>query len=80
MGVNLTNLVTFLRAWPAATLYKMAVFIFNKGEPLYSKQVQSKRLAELGITKKKASTKAYQAPEGRHSFWCLELLNILTPI
>ncbi len=61
MGVDLLNLVTFLRAWPQATLDKMAVFLYNKGGPLYSKRVLSRRLAELSITKKRAYTEAYQA-------------------
>ena len=37
VGVDLINLVTFLRAWPEATLNEMAVFLYNKGGPLYSK-------------------------------------------
>ena len=56
------NLVSFLRAWPEATLDKMAVFLYNEGGPqLYSKKRLSERLAELEITKKRASTEAYQA-------------------
>ncbi len=61
MGVDLINLVTFLRAWPEATLDKMAVFLYTKGGPIYSKQVLSRCLAKLEISKKRASTEAYQA-------------------
>jgi hypothetical protein len=31
VGINLLNLVTFLRGWPEATLNKMAVFLYNEG-------------------------------------------------
>ena len=42
----------------------MAVFLYNKGGPLYSINVISKCLAQLEITKKRASTEAYQAQRG----------------
>jgi hypothetical protein len=61
VGVDMINLVTFLRAWPEATLDEMAVFLYNEGGPLYSKKRLSERLTELEITKKRASTEAYQA-------------------
>ena len=54
-------LITFILAWPDATLDEMATFIYNKGGGLYSNQLISKRLSELQITKKRASTEAYQA-------------------
>jgi hypothetical protein len=57
VGVDLLSLVTYIMAWPDATLDEMAVFIYNKGGGLYSRQVISKRLGELDITKKRASTK-----------------------
>jgi hypothetical protein len=31
VGVDLINLVTFLKAWPEAHLDEMAIFIYNKG-------------------------------------------------
>jgi hypothetical protein len=34
MGVDLINLITFLRAWPEAQLEEMAVFLYNEGGPL----------------------------------------------
>ena len=58
VGVDLIYLVTFLRAWPESQLEEMAVFLYNEGGPLYSVDVISKRLAELEITKKRASTEA----------------------
>jgi hypothetical protein len=61
MGVDMINLVTFLRAWPEDTLDEMAVFLYNEGGPLYSKKKLSEHLAELEITKKRTSTEAYQA-------------------
>ena len=47
MGVDMINLLTFLRAWPEATLDEMAVFLYNEGGQLYSKKRLSERLAEL---------------------------------
>ena len=61
MGVKMLNLVTFLRSWQEATFDKMAVFLYNKGGPLYSKKALSKCLGKLSILKKRASTEAYQA-------------------
>ena len=43
----------------------MAIFLYNEGGPLYSADVISKRLAELEIMKKRASTEAYQAQSQR---------------
>jgi hypothetical protein len=64
IGTKLLNLVTYITAWPDATLDKMAAFIFNEGGELYSRQATSQRLAELDITKKRASTEGYQAAPG----------------
>ena len=44
VGVDLINLVTFLRAWPESQLEEMAAFLYNKGGPLYLVDVISKRL------------------------------------
>ena len=80
VGVDLINLVTFLRAWPEATLDEMAVFLYNEGGPLYSKQVLSKRLAELEITKKRASTEAYQAQRADVQFRVWSFFNCPSPL
>jgi hypothetical protein len=80
VGVGLINLVTFLRAWPEATLDEMAVFLYNEGGPLYSKQVLSKRLAELEITKKRASTEAYQAQREDVQFRVWSFFNCPSPL
>ena len=60
-GADLLNIVTYITTWPDATLDEMVVFVYNEGRVLYSRQTISKRLKELEITKKKASTEAYQA-------------------
>jgi hypothetical protein len=60
VGADLINLVTFLKAWPEAHLDVIAIFIYNKGGPLYPITVISKCLDKLKITKKRASTEAYQ--------------------
>ncbi len=41
VGVDLLNLVTYITAWPDATLNEMAVFIYNEGGDLYSHQAIS---------------------------------------
>jgi hypothetical protein len=83
VGVDLINLVTFLKAWLEAHLDKMAIFIYNKGGPLYPITVISMHLDKLKITKKRASTEAYQAQKEDvqfrvWSFWnCPPLLGIV---
>jgi hypothetical protein len=71
VGVNLLNLVTYITAWPDATLDEMAAFIHNKGGDLYSHQTISKCLGELDVTKKRVSTEGYQAlrPDVQFHVW-----------
>ena len=61
-GVNLLNLITYITAWPDASLDEMAAFIYNEGEDLYlySHQAISNRLQDLDVTRKKAPTEGYQ--------------------
>jgi hypothetical protein len=52
----------------------MAIFLYNEGGPLYSKQVLSRHLAKLSISKKSTSTEGYQAQRAEiqypvGSFW-----------
>jgi hypothetical protein len=49
----------------------MAAFIFNEGGELYSRQAISQQLAELDITKKRASTEGYQTqhPDMQFRVW-----------
>ncbi len=61
VGVDLINIVTFLRAWPESQLEVIAIFLYKEGGPLNLVNVISNRHAELEITKKRASTEAYQA-------------------
>ena len=61
VGVDFLSMVTFLIAYPDATLDEIATYIYNEGGELYDNTTISKRLKELQITKKKASTEAYQA-------------------
>jgi hypothetical protein len=61
LGVDLLNLMTFLRAWPEATFKEMDIIIYNEGGLLYSKQVLSRHLAKLSISKKRASAEIFQA-------------------
>ena len=61
VGLDLITLVSFLTAWPEGTIDEMAPFIYNKGGELYSVDGISRRLKDLGISTKRASTEAYQA-------------------
>jgi hypothetical protein len=71
VGVDILSLVTYITAWPDATLDEMAVFIYNKGGSLYSRQAISTRLEELDITKKRAFTEGYQMqqPDVQFCVW-----------
>jgi transposase len=80
VGVDLVNLVTFLHAWPESQLEEMAVFLYNEGGPLYSIDVISKCLAELEITKKRASTEAYQAQREDVQFRVWSFWNCPSPL
>jgi len=61
VGIDMLNLTCFIIAQSDATLYEIAVHLYNEGGDLYSIKVLSKRLKELQISKKKTSTEAYQA-------------------
>ncbi len=80
LGVDLINLMIFLRAWPESQLEEMAVFLYNDGGPLYSIDVISKRLAELKITKKRASTEASQAQREDVQFRIWSFWNCSSPL
>ena len=75
VGVNLLNLVTYITAWPDATLDEMAAFIYyNKGGDLYSRQAISNSLKNLDITRKKGVDRSISdAAAGRRfcvwGFW-----------
>jgi hypothetical protein len=71
IGTELLNLVTYITAWPDATLDKMAAFIFDEGGGLYSRQAISQQLAELDRTKKVLSTEGYQTqhPDVQFCVW-----------
>lgn len=60
-GVDMINMINFIIAHPDGTIDEIAAFIYNQGGELYSRSAISKRLKDLEITKKKASTEAYQA-------------------
>ena len=80
VGVDLINAASFLMAWPETYIKELAVFVYNKGGPLLSKQTLSKRLQELGITKKRASTEAYQAQREGVQFRVWSFWNCPSPL
>jgi hypothetical protein len=53
--------VIYIMAWPHSTLDEMATFLWNEGGRLFSRQAISKCLEEMGVTKKRVYTEAYQA-------------------
>ena len=71
IGHDMINLVTFLVGYPDATADEVIIFLYNQGGALYSRQVVYERLKELNITRKRASTEAYQAsrPDVLHRKW-----------
>ena len=71
IGHDMINLVTFLVGYPDATADEVIIFLYNQGGASYSRQVVYERLKELNITRKRASTEAYQAsrPDVLHRKW-----------
>jgi hypothetical protein len=64
----------FIIIFPDATADKIALFIYNNGGQIYERSKISKHMQELGLTKKIASTEAYQAFTPRNAlraelFW-----------
>lgn len=80
VGVDMINLVNFINTWPDATTDEIAAHIYNEGGDLYDRQTISKRLAELEITRKKASTEAYQAFTPENQFKVYVFFNLPPPL
>lgn len=75
-GTDQVLLVFFLQVYPEAEADEIAIFIFDNGGNLYDRQTIIQRCKELQLSKKKASTEAYQAflPDSVHRcrwFWTL---------
>lgn len=60
-GTDQVLLAFYLQVYPDAESDEIAIFIFDNGGGLYSRQMIDKRCKELLLTKMKASTEAYQA-------------------
>lgn len=80
VGVDLIHLVTFLRAHPTAHLDEMSIWIYNQGGRLYDRQTVSRRLKDLGISKKKVSTEGYQAQSDDAQFRVHAFFNYPLPL
>ena len=61
VGVDQLLLVLAITIYPDTTLDEIATFVYNEGGGLYPNSTISRRLKELNISKKVASTEAYQA-------------------
>jgi hypothetical protein len=60
-GFDQFLLAFYILVYPDFELDEAAAFIYNNGGGVYSRQDLFKRLKELDVTRKKASTEAYQA-------------------
>ena len=80
IGIEMVLLVTFVIAYPDAIIEEMAVFIYNNGGCIYNRPTISKRLKELEITRKKASTEAYQAQRADVQFRLERFFNCPHPL
>ena len=74
VGLDMFLMTIFLFAFPDATEDEIAACLYDQTQQIYSRQDVSRRLTELKLTKKKASTEAYQAftPENiqkAEEFW-----------
>ena len=61
VGDDQLRLAICLLIYPEATSAEIAMFIFNNGGNIYTEQQISTRSDELKLTRKRASTEAYQA-------------------
>ena len=66
VGRDQFYLALFLTAYPDASADEIALFIYNETGSVYSRPDISKRMKDLELTKKIASTEAYQAFEPRN--------------
>ena len=79
VGLEQYHLVLFLLAWPEARLDEIIAYLANTGTGIvYSRAQVSRRLEELGMTKKVGSTEARQASLPinlfkREQFWSMPL-------
>ena len=61
VGQDQFLMVFFISVYPDADADEVATYIVNNGGNVYDRQTISKRLQELGFTRKRASTEVYQA-------------------
>jgi hypothetical protein len=61
VGIDLFSIVLYKKAYPSATLLEVATFIYNQTGSVYADAQISVKLRELGVSRKRASTEAYQA-------------------
>ena len=77
VGMEQYHLVLFLMAWPEARLDKIIAYVANTGTGrVYTRAQVSRRLEELGMTKKVGSTEVRQASLPinlfkREQFWSM---------
>jgi transposase len=80
VGADQLLLALYLIAYPDVTAEEMAAFLQSEGAIEYSTQSLSMRLAELQITKKKASIEAYQAQNEDVQFRVWAFWNCFRPL
>jgi transposase len=74
----LLSMVLFM--YPNARADQIGAFIYNNGGALYSREDISKRMKQLGLSKKKGSTEAYQAFTPRNLLRCQRFSSEPTPL
>jgi len=66
VGADLFAMVLFKKAYPHSGSEEVAVFIYDQTGGIFTSSQISTKLIELGNTRKRASTEAYQAFEPRN--------------
>ena len=61
IGLDLILLAVFYSIWPCGDADEACIFIFNNGGDVYTRNDVSKRMKDIQMTRKVASTEAYQA-------------------
>jgi hypothetical protein len=80
VGEDQLLMVFLLFAYPEAQEDEIAAFIYDSGGQIYERSQISKRLKELNMTKKKASTEAYQAYTPRNILTCEQFWSQPPPV
>ncbi len=79
-NMDLILLAVFYVIWPTGSMDECCAFIYNNGGDVYSRSDISLRLKKLKLTRKKASTEAYQAHTPVNRLRCELFFSMPPPI